>query len=104
MPSDRRIAGLRAWVSPSQDIRCLSALMASPTASTITAGMIGNHPMLYIHHPASLEHDPSALSPEHPDNPLRVRRIEIAMASAGWLCCTLMQAPAASPADPEVGH
>jgi acetoin utilization deacetylase AcuC-like enzyme len=60
--------------------------------------------MLYIHHPASLEHDPSALSPEHPDNPLRVARIETAMASAGWLGCELMQAPTASAADLELVH
>jgi acetoin utilization deacetylase AcuC-like enzyme len=69
-----------------------------------TVAMIGDHPMLYIHHPASLEHDPSALSPEHPDNPLRVRRIEAAMASAEWLGCELMQAPAASPAELELVH
>jgi acetoin utilization deacetylase AcuC-like enzyme len=69
-----------------------------------TVAMIGDHPMLYIHHPASLEHDPSAISPEHPDNPLRVRRIEAAMASAGWLGCELMQAPAASPAELGLVH
>ena len=60
--------------------------------------------VLYIRHPASLEHDPSALSPEHPDNPLRVERIEAAMASVGWLGCELMQAPAAAPADLELVH
>ena len=60
--------------------------------------------MLYIHHPVSLEHDPSALSPEHPDNPLRVKRVEAAMASVGWLGCELMQAPAASPEELALVH
>lgn len=52
--------------------------------------------MLYIHHPTSLLHDPSALSPDHPDSPGRVRAIEAAMASADWLGCALHEAPSAT--------
>ena len=38
--------------------------------------------MLYIHHPASLSHDPQALSPEHPDAPARIAAIEAALVVA----------------------
>jgi acetoin utilization deacetylase AcuC-like enzyme len=60
--------------------------------------------MLYIHHPISLEHDPSLLSPDHPDNPARVKAIETAMASVDWLGCTLVEAPAASDRELELVH
>ncbi|MGZ4314187.1 MAG: histone deacetylase family protein, partial [Solirubrobacteraceae bacterium] len=38
--------------------------------------------MLYLHHPASLRHDPRALSPDHPDDPRRLEAIEAAIADA----------------------
>jgi acetoin utilization deacetylase AcuC-like enzyme len=60
--------------------------------------------MLYIHHPASLQHDPSLLSPEHPDNPARVEAIETAMAAVDWLGCTLAEAPAATEPELELVH
>jgi acetoin utilization deacetylase AcuC-like enzyme len=52
--------------------------------------------VLYIHHPSSQQHDPRVLSPDHPDNPARVKAIEAAMASADWLGCRLKEAPSAS--------
>ena len=52
--------------------------------------------MLYLRHPSSLEHDPTVLSPEHPDTPERVGAIESAMAASGWLGCDVRQAPAAT--------
>jgi acetoin utilization deacetylase AcuC-like enzyme len=60
--------------------------------------------MLYIRHPSSLKHDPRLLSPEHPDNPIRVMAIEAAMASADWLGCTLAEAPAATECELELVH
>ena len=38
--------------------------------------------MLYLHHPASLRHDPRALSPDHPDDPRRLEAIENALRDA----------------------
>jgi len=52
--------------------------------------------VLFVHHAASLEHDPSALLPEHPDTPARVQAIEAAMSGAGWLGCQRVEAPLAS--------
>jgi len=60
--------------------------------------------MLYIRHPSSLQHDPSLLSPDHPDNPIRVKAIEAAMASVDWLGCTLAEAPPASERELELVH
>lgn len=60
--------------------------------------------MLYIHHPASLEHDPRAISPEHPDIPERVAAIERAMEQTGWLGCEVRVAPAASARELELVH
>jgi acetoin utilization deacetylase AcuC-like enzyme len=37
--------------------------------------------MLYFDHPSSLEHDPRALSPEHPDAPARIEAIDAALTS-----------------------
>ena len=52
--------------------------------------------MLYIHHPSSLEHDPSLLSRDHPDAPERVAAIERAMEHRGWRDCEQRDAPAAT--------
>jgi len=52
--------------------------------------------VLYYRHESSLEHDPRALLPEHPDTPERVRAIEATLAAAGWAGCELRSAPAAS--------
>ncbi|HZE05283.1 MAG TPA: histone deacetylase, partial [Solirubrobacteraceae bacterium] len=60
--------------------------------------------MLYVHHPASLEHDPRAYLPEHPDVPERVDAIERAMERVGWLGCEVREAPAASVRELELVH
>jgi acetoin utilization deacetylase AcuC-like enzyme len=39
---------------------------------------------LYFHHPASLEHDPRAHSPRHPDTPERLLSIERTLAEHDW--------------------
>ncbi len=60
--------------------------------------------MLYVHHPASLEHDPRAISPGHPDTPGRAVAIERAMERANWLDCEVRLAPAASVRELELVH
>jgi acetoin utilization deacetylase AcuC-like enzyme len=60
--------------------------------------------VLYFHHPSSLQHDPQLWSPDHPDDPSRIRTIEAALASADWLGCTLAEAPAASQEELELVH
>ena len=59
--------------------------------------------MLYFHHPASLRHDPQALSPDHPDHPRRLEAIEAAVRAAG-LDLTRVAAPAASEAELALVH
>jgi acetoin utilization deacetylase AcuC-like enzyme len=51
--------------------------------------------VLYISHPASLLHDPQALSPEHPDHPARLAAIEAALAEAQLDGLERLSAPAA---------
>jgi acetoin utilization deacetylase AcuC-like enzyme len=51
--------------------------------------------VLYFHHPASLRHDPQALSPDHPDHPRRLEAIEAAVQAAD-LMLTRVDAPAAT--------
>jgi acetoin utilization deacetylase AcuC-like enzyme len=60
--------------------------------------------MLYVHHPASLEHDPRAFAPEHPDTPERIVVLEAAMAAADWLGCERLEAPLASESDLALVH
>jgi acetoin utilization deacetylase AcuC-like enzyme len=55
--------------------------------------------MIYIHSPASLRHDPRALSPDHPDNPSRLLAIEAALDAAGLDDLNRQEAPAARPCD-----
>jgi acetoin utilization deacetylase AcuC-like enzyme len=52
--------------------------------------------VLYVRHASSLEHDPRALAPEHPDTPERIETIEAAMQAAGWLGCERLEAPSGS--------
>jgi acetoin utilization deacetylase AcuC-like enzyme len=52
--------------------------------------------MIYIHSPASLIHDPRALSPDHPDNPSRLVAIEAALGAADLQDLHRYEAPAAS--------
>jgi acetoin utilization deacetylase AcuC-like enzyme len=60
--------------------------------------------MLYLHHPSSLEHDPGALSPEHPDTPERLTVLEAAMEAADWLGCERVSAPAATESELALVH
>lgn len=60
--------------------------------------------MLYVRHASSLEHDPRALAPEHPDVPERIEAIEAALAEAGWLGWDLLDAPAAGESELALVH
>ncbi len=59
--------------------------------------------VLYVHHPSSQLHDPSAFSPGHPDGPQRLQAIEAAVAGSG-LPLRRSLAPAASSAELELVH
>jgi acetoin utilization deacetylase AcuC-like enzyme len=59
---------------------------------------------LYFHHPACLEHDPSAHVPLHPDVPERLRSIERALAARDWLGWERRAAPAVEEATLELVH
>jgi acetoin utilization deacetylase AcuC-like enzyme len=52
----------------------------------------------------SLQHDPGALSPDHPDSPERLLAIETAMARVDWLGCAVHAAPAAPERELELVH
>ncbi len=60
--------------------------------------------MLYFHHPSSLQHDPRALSPDHPDNPVRLQAIEAAIAAARLDALERRSAPAATGAELALVH
>jgi len=60
--------------------------------------------VLYYRHSSSREHDPSVLSPDHPDTPERIDAIENAMKQRDWLGCELVEAPAATEAELELVH
>jgi acetoin utilization deacetylase AcuC-like enzyme len=64
----------------------------------------GERPPLYFHHPASLEHDPRAHSPHHPDTPERLLRIERTLAEHEWAGWQRRQAPALDEATLELVH
>jgi acetoin utilization deacetylase AcuC-like enzyme len=55
--------------------------------------------MLYFRHPSSLEHDPRASSPDHPDVPERIVAIEAALP-----VCEQREAPSATRAELELVH
>jgi acetoin utilization deacetylase AcuC-like enzyme len=60
--------------------------------------------VLYVQHPSSLEHDPRAVTPDHPDAPERIETIEAALSGAGWLGCERVEAPAARASELELVH
>jgi acetoin utilization deacetylase AcuC-like enzyme len=60
--------------------------------------------MLFVHHPSSLAHDPSALSPDHPDSPARIEAIEAAIADSSLAPLTRVSAPAAGEAELRLVH
>jgi len=59
---------------------------------------------LYFRHPACLEHDPRAHSPDHPDTPERLLSLEQHMRARAWLGWEPREAPAASEAELELVH
>ncbi len=59
---------------------------------------------LYFHHRSSLEHDPRAHIPGHPDTPERIVTIERALAERDWLGFECRLAPAASESELELVH
>ena len=60
--------------------------------------------MIYLSHPACLEHDPRELMPSHPDTPERLLAIEEALAERDYLGWERRQAPAASERELELVH
>ncbi len=60
--------------------------------------------MLYLHHSSSLEHDPRAHMPSHPDTPERLLAIEAALADRDWLGWEPREAPAAAERELELIH
>ncbi len=60
--------------------------------------------MLYFSHPSSLEHDPRAHMPAHPDTPERLVAIERALAERDWLGWERREAPAAEERELELVH
>ena len=61
-------------------------------------------PVLYFHHPSSLQHDPRALSPDHPDNPARLQAIEAAITGARLTALDRRPAPAATAGELTLVH
>lgn len=59
---------------------------------------------LYFSHPASLEHDPSAHVPGHPDTPERLLTLERALAAEDWLGWERRLAPPATEDQLELVH
>ena len=55
--------------------------------------------MLLVHHPSSQRHDPAALSPDHPDNPVRIAAVEAAIAASRLAAPRRLSAPAATGAE-----
>ena len=60
--------------------------------------------MLYFSHSTSLEHDPRAQMPAHPDTPERLLAIERALAEHEWLGWERCEAPPASVEELELVH
>jgi len=60
--------------------------------------------MLYFSHPSSLEHDPRAQMPAHPDTPERIVAIERALGERDWLGWERREAPPASEAELQLVH
>jgi acetoin utilization deacetylase AcuC-like enzyme len=73
------------------------AMQAEPSPAAPGGG-------IYLSHPASLEHDPSALMPGHPDTPERLRVLERELGERGWLGWERREAPAADEAALEAVH
>lgn len=61
-------------------------------------------PALYFHHRSSLDHDPRAQIPGHPDTPERIVAIERALEERDWLGFQRRLAPAAEERELELVH
>ncbi len=61
-------------------------------------------PALYFRHSSSLEHDPRAHMPGHPDTPERLQAIEARLEAEGWLGWERREAPAADERQLEMIH
>ena len=61
-------------------------------------------PTLYFSHPASIEHDPRAHMPAHPDTPERLLAIERALGERGWLGWERREAPPAGEEELQLVH
>jgi acetoin utilization deacetylase AcuC-like enzyme len=59
---------------------------------------------IYFSDPSSLEHDPSVLSPGHPDTPERLITLERVLGESDWLGWERRRAPAASEPELELVH
>jgi acetoin utilization deacetylase AcuC-like enzyme len=59
---------------------------------------------LYFSHPSSLQHDPRALMPAHPDTPERLLAIERLLGAEDWLGWQRREAPAAPQSAIELVH
>ncbi len=60
--------------------------------------------MLYLSHPSSLEHDPRAHMPGHPDTPERLVAIERSLEPLDWLGWERREAPPAAERELELIH
>lgn len=60
--------------------------------------------MLYFSHPSSLDHDPRAHIPAHPDTPERLVAIERALSARDWLGWDRREAPPADERELELIH
>jgi len=60
--------------------------------------------MLYLSHPSSLEHDPRAQMPMHPDTPERLIAIERLLGEREWLGWQRRDAPPATESELELVH
>jgi acetoin utilization deacetylase AcuC-like enzyme len=60
--------------------------------------------VLYFSHPSSLEHDPRAHMPAHPDTPERLLAIERVLGERNWLGAERCEAPAATEGQLELVH
>jgi acetoin utilization deacetylase AcuC-like enzyme len=75
------------------------ASAVSPNARARRVNKLGavSEPLLYLHHPSAQLHDPSALSPEHPDSPERTAAVHAAVQAADFLGLERLLAPPATP-------
>ena len=79
-------------------------MSAGRAVSEQADGWAPSPPALYFHHRASLEHDPRAHMPGHPDTPERIEAIERRLAAVDWLGWRRREAPRARESQLELIH